>query len=293
MAALQRRQVAKPSRSDGAAEILKKPGAEVDVYGKAYGLPGVTNASPGADPCGNSRPFQTDYRISMYQANDFGGRPSANVLYLEGPAADLRTNPSFPSGHTTYGYAESVMLGILVPRRYPQMVTRAAEYGNSRIIVGAHYAMDVIAGRTLALYVLAHLLANDRDFQNTKAARAELQSALDGACRQPGARCSVDTGRFADAAKNEAFYESTQTYGLPVVYAANASEREDVLARAPEAGYLLMAAFPKVATLAQADNILTATEGPGGGFLNDGSEFGVYSRIDLYKAIVAAAAISR
>jgi PAP2 superfamily len=278
---------------DGTAEIWKKPGAETDVYGKAYGLPGGADGSPGADPCGNSRPFQTDYRIGMYQGNDYWNKPSANALYLEGPAADLRTSPSFPSGHTTYGYTESVLLGILVPKRYPQMVTRAAEYGNDRIIVGAHYAMDVIAGRAIALYVLAHLLARDGDFRATKAARAELQSALDGACHQPSAGCSTDTGRFQDAVKNEAFYESTQTYDLPIVYVADASGNDDVFARAPEAGYLLMAAFPKIASLAQADKILTTTEGPGGGFLADGGAFGIYSRIDLYRAVVAAAAISR
>jgi PAP2 superfamily len=273
---------------DGAADLWKKPGAQTDVYGKAYGLPAGTNGSPGADPCGNSRPFQTDYRIATYQGHDFWGAPSANALYLDGPTADLRTNPSFPSGHTTFGYTEGVLLGILLPQRYPQMVARAAEYGNDRIILGAHYAMDVVAGRTIALYVLAHRLANDRDFHATKAARAELQSALDVACRQPGATCSVDTGRFEDAAKNEALYESTQTYGLPVVFAADANKTDDVFTRAPEAGYLLMAAFPKITSLAQADKILTTTEGPGGGFLADGGEFGVYSRIDLYKAVVAA-----
>lgn len=273
---------------DGAAELWKKPGMETDVYGKAYGLPAGANASPGADPCGNSRPFQTDYRIAMYQGHDFFGAPSANALYLDGPTADLRTNPSFPSGHTTFGYTEGVLLGILMPQHYPQMVARAAEYGNDRIIIGAHYAMDVIAGRTIALYVLAHLLADDRNFRATKAARAELQNALDAACRQPAATCSVDTGRFKDAAKNEALYESTQTYGLPVVYAADAKQSDDVFTRAPEAGYLLMAAFPKLTSLAQADKILTATEGPGGGFLADGGEFGLYSRIDLYRAVVAA-----
>jgi hypothetical protein len=278
---------------DGAGAILKRPGAVADVYGKAYGLPAGPNGSPGADPCGNSRPFQTEYRTPMYRANDFWGAPSANALYLEGPVADLRTNPSFPSGHTTYGYAESVLLGIFVPQRYPEMVTRAAEYGNSRIIVGAHYAMDVVAGRAVALYVLAHLLSRDGDFRATKAARAELQSALDAACAQPGATCSGDNGRFADAAKNAAFYESTQTYGLPVVYAAYATKTEDVFARAREAGYLLMAAYPKIASLEQADKLLTATEGPGGGFLDDGSEFGIYSRIDLYKAVVAAADLSK
>jgi hypothetical protein len=76
------------------------------------------------------------------------------------------------------------------------------------------------------------------------------------------------------------FYEATQTYGLPVVFANNAEGTEDVAKLAPEAGYLLIAAFPSL-TLAQTDAILTQTEGPGGGFLDNGSAFGVYSRLDL------------
>jgi hypothetical protein len=43
---------------------------------------------------------------------------------------------------------------------------------------------------------------------------------------------------------------------------------------APEAGYLSTAAFPSL-TLEQADQILTDTEGPGEGFLDDGSASGV------------------
>ena len=76
---------------------------------------------------------------------------------------------------------------------------------------------------------------------------------------------------------------ATQTYGLPVVYAKNADTAEDVGKLAPEAGYLLTAAFPSL-TLEQADQILTETEGPGGGFLDDGSSFGLYSRLNLYAA---------
>ena len=74
---------------------------------------------------------------------------------------NLVDSPSFPSGHTTYGYTASLLLALLMPERYREMVARAAEYGNDRIMVGAHYAMDVIAGRTLADYDVAHLLAND------------------------------------------------------------------------------------------------------------------------------------
>jgi len=68
-----------------------------------------------------------------------------------------------------------------------------------------------------------------------------------------------------------------------VVYPAQAAHQENVALKAPEAGWLLKAAFPHL-TLAQADRILTETEGPGGGFLDNGSGFGVYSRLDLFKA---------
>jgi hypothetical protein len=56
-------------------------------------------------------------------------------------------------------------------------------------------------------------------------------------------------------------------------------------------GYLLTAAFPRL-TLAQADRILTQTEGAGGGFLDDGSAFELYSRLDLYQAGWRAAAVA-
>ena len=188
------------------------------------------------------------------------------------------------------------------------MVTRAAEYGNDRIVLGAHYAMDVLAGRTLAEYDLAQLLANKTgyvgvkrddveiaDFQKAlQDARDALTPELKKGCDKSVADCPAakDQSRFADPVKNSALYESTQTYGLPVVFTNNADGTEDVAKLAPEAGYLLTLAFPGL-TLPQADDILTQTEGPGGGFLDNGSAFGVYSRLDLYKAAEKASAFSR
>ena len=221
------------------------------------------------------------------------------MVYNQGPIMNLVDSPSFPSGHTTYGYMGSLVLAVLVPDRYQQMIARGAEYGNDRILMGAHYAMDVLGGRTLATYDLAHLLANDpayvgrslrklpviSDYQAAlKAARADVVAALQSACGNTMEVCArEDTGRFSDPAVNEAFYAVTQTYGLPVVYPKNAGTPEDVGKLAPEAGYLLTTAFPSL-TLEQADQILTETEGPGGGFLDDGSAFGVYSRLNLYAA---------
>lgn len=286
----------KTAVSAEAADILKQGGGSSDVFGANYGHPAGT---PGADTYGDSRPFQTEPQVIPIIGRDYFGVPANNTVYNRGPVMNLVDSPSFPSGHTTYGYMGSILLAVLVPERYPEMIVRASEYGNDRIIMGAHYAMDVLGGRTLATYDIAHLLANDpaylgqtlrgapviKDYQAAlNTARADLTQALKANCGAEIRACAADdTGRLSNPAMNQAAYDVTQTYGLPVVYPNNFGVKEDVNTLAPEAGHLLTAAFPSL-TLEEANQILTDTEGPGGGFLDDGSSFGVYSRLNLYAA---------
>lgn len=281
--------------STEAMAILHEAGGVTDIFGKAYNL---ASGSEGGDEYGNSRPFQTEPHLLTFGGADFFGADSDNVAWLRGPSQDLVDSPSFPSGHTTYGYTESLLLALLVPERYPEMMVRAAEYGNDRIILGAHYAMDVIGGRTLATYDLAHLLANASgyvgvehdgvridDFRQSLAdARSDLGAALAGACGQAVAACARDDqSRFARPDDDARFVDTTQTYGMPAVFPQNTDAQVDFGKVAPEAGHLLTAAYPYL-SLDQANAILTATQGPGGGFLDGGSAFGAYSRLDLYRA---------
>lgn len=217
--------------SEEAAAILEGNGGAPDPFGRAYGRPA---GSPGADAYGDSRPFQTEPSLLPIVGPDSFATPASNDVYNRGPISNLIDSPSYPSGHATYGYMGSILLAVLMPDRYRQMIVRGAEYGNDRILMGAHYAMDVLGGRTLATYGV------------------------------------------------------TQTYGLPVVTPERAVGTENVGQLAPEAGYLLTVAFPDL-SLDQADRILTETEGPGGGFLDDGSAFGVYSRLGLQAAAGRAA----
>ena len=156
---------------------------------------------------------------------------------------------------------------------------------------------------------MAHLLANDklyigvpmngkttiRDFRSTLAeARKELSAILAQNCGASVEICAAeDMGRFNNEQANRAFYDSTQTYDLPVVYDRFSKAPVDVGEVAPEAGYLLTEAYSSL-SLKQADKILTETEGPGGGFLDDGSDpsFAVYARLNLYRASQTAASIS-
>jgi hypothetical protein len=303
--------------SEAAAAIFSGRGGVPDVFGRAYDRKG---GAKGADAYGNSRPFQTLPQLYAYRGSDYFGHGSHSLDWLHGPSQNLTDSPSYPSGHTTYGYTESLVLALLVPERYQQMIARAAEYGNNRIVVGAHYAMDVLGGRAVALHAVAHLLANDpayvgqirrnpaivgemsratndavaiTDYRAAlETARADLARVLTEECGDALAACAAtDTGRFRDPAANAALYETTQTYGLPVVHPATAGTVEDVGKLAPEAGHLLTAAFPSL-SLAEANAILTETQGPGGGFLDDGSAFGVYSRLNLYSAAGKAAALA-
>jgi hypothetical protein len=284
------------SKSVSAKEmnIVTERGGQTDPFGRAYHLPA---GSQTGNRFGDARPFQTAAEFRRFVGRDSFNMLVDNVQYTRGPVMDLTDSPSYPSGHTTYGYTVSLILGLLVPERYPQMIVRGAEYGNSRILIGAHYAMDVLGGRTLALYDVAHLLAEDKSYGKDAdgfrmamhRAKEDLTKVLESACGKTIAECAIeDTSRFNDQAGVRAFYAVTQTYSLPMVFTATSTSREDVATIAPEAGYLLTEAYPYL-TLKQADDILTETEGPGGGFLDDGSSFGLYSRINLYDAALRAA----
>lgn len=291
--------------STEAKAIFDSIGGTPDIFGVSYGLPA---GSVLGDKYGNARPFLTEHTLHRFSGPDYFNLPSDNIVYNFGPAMPLVDSPSYPSGHTTYGYAGAIILGLLVPERYSQMITRGAEYGNNRILMGSHYIMDVMGGRALALYDMAHLLANDKlymnvpmdgastisDFRATLVeARNELADVLSQNCGDSVRACAgQDMSRFNNEQANSVFYESTQTYGLPIANPKVSSSRVDVGKVAPEAGYLLTVAFPSL-SLAEADRILTDSEGPGGGFLDDGSDpsFAVYARIDLYASCLQAASI--
>jgi hypothetical protein len=57
--------------------------------------------------------------------------------------------------------------------------------------------------------------------------RADLKAALQAGCGADIRSCAQDdTGRLSNPAMNQAAYDVTQTYGLPVVYPKNARGRQ-------------------------------------------------------------------
>ncbi|GBU18169.1 MULTISPECIES: autotransporter domain-containing protein [Methylobacterium] len=219
------------------------PNTTDSVYDLAYG---VRNTQAGQDVYGSSRPVQ----VAPNRFNTFD--PTA----LNG----LATNPSFPSGHTTYAFTDGILLAMLVPTQFQSMVARAAEYGDSRIRLGVHYPLDIIASRALASYDLAQAFTNPLYIGNASTtgtavnlpalftqASTQIQGYLAQQCGDTVAACSVSAANttnnpYLPTAANQALYQQRLTYGLPTLSFAQAP-REAAPANGPDASILLAAVY--------------------------------------------------
>lgn len=85
----------------------------------------------------------------------------------------LRTNGSYPSGHTILGWSAALLLTELAPEHADTILARGYMYGQSRVIAGYHWQSDVDAGRLAASAAVARLHADKRFLKLMKKARKE------------------------------------------------------------------------------------------------------------------------
>lgn len=84
---------------------------------------------------------------------------------------------SYPSGHATTGYALGVFLAGLMPDRAADILGRASDYADSRLVCEAHFRSDVAAGQTLGTAVALMELKSPALQPQIAAAKAELKAA--------------------------------------------------------------------------------------------------------------------
>ena len=264
-------------------------GGVFNVYDKYYNPPTAT-----ANTVGDSRPAQVaPSQIQTFTAPDFFGVSTNTATDI---LPGLRTNASFASGHATAGFASSILLAMMVPERFQQLLMRGAEFGNSRIVLGAHYPLDVIGARIQTLYAMVQILNNNPDYlsktlpgllggtitttSDFKALYSTAQSDLRGlldTCTGGIAACASTSAadRFSVAATNKANWNTWLTYGLAPVGATNLAPVVPVGAEV-----LIATRFPYL-TSAQLRDVLASTEIASGQPLDDGSG---YARLNLYAA---------
>ncbi|HVH79521.1 MAG TPA: autotransporter domain-containing protein, partial [Stellaceae bacterium] len=229
------------------------------------------------------------------------------------------TNPAFPSSHEAYSETDSLLLGMMVPQLYQSMLLRASEMGESRIVIGVHYPIDIIGSRSFIAFDLANLLGNPSYINNAAvtgtainlpssfvSAELELKGQLTQAaaaanCGTSLASCatsSTNVNPYAPSANNTAVYDARMTYGLPTLSYAQAP-REQAPAGGPDASTLLatlyggsspaalaltggIGAYGNLST-AVINQIILNTESPALAAFY-GTPLSYWSRLDLYDA---------
>ena len=87
----------------------------------------------------------------------------------------LRKNGSYPSGHTLLGWSSALLLSEINPDRADTLLARGYMYGDSRLIVGAHWQSDVNAARLAASAAYARLHTSERFLEQMRRARQEFR----------------------------------------------------------------------------------------------------------------------
>ena len=103
--------------------------------------------------------------------------------FLADPGAICQPRPAldnsfdYPSGHTSWGTSVALVLAELIPARSTPILARGRDYGDSRVICGAHNVSAVAAGRQAAAAIVARLHGDAAFRRDLDAARAELDAA--------------------------------------------------------------------------------------------------------------------
>ncbi|ELS5707959.1 phosphatase PAP2 family protein [Escherichia coli] len=92
--------------------------------------------------------------------------------------AFLRKSGSYPSGHSTNGWSMALILSEMVPEKSEQILRKGFDYGQSRVICGAHWQSDVDAGRVLGASVLSKLKSNHEFNKSFNEAKKEIRDKL-------------------------------------------------------------------------------------------------------------------
>lgn len=104
-------------------------------------------------------------------------RPWITDPSLHSCSNDDEPQSSYPSGHTTMGYAMASILARLAPAKAPAIMARAADYARSRLICEVHFPGDVAAGQAWGMMIAERLMEQPAFRTQFDAAETELRTA--------------------------------------------------------------------------------------------------------------------
>lgn len=167
------------------------------VFACALGVPVTQEQSPRLYQL--LRRVMTDAGLATYGAKDHYKRTRPFVFYKESTCFprdedSLRNDGSYPSGHTSIGWAWALVLTQVAPDRADALLARGRAFGESRLVCNAHWQSDILQGRPTGAGAVAKLQSNATFLADVDAARGEIASL-----RASGAAPQVDCAAEAAA----------------------------------------------------------------------------------------------
>jgi autotransporter-associated beta strand protein len=193
------------------------------------------------------------------------------------PASDS----GFPSGHTNAFYLAGLAYAYAVPERFQEIIVRAMERANYRIVAGMHSSVDVIGGRILGTALAAAILNDPANAAAKAAARANALSYLESAIGSADLfafahSAGLASDPYASRERNAELIEPWWTYVLPQ------RGPSQVPMAVPEGAEVLLETRQPYLTADQRREVLRTTALPSGYAIIDGPE--LWGRLNLFAA---------
>lgn len=159
----------KTERGEQAFQDARVSGQHLpDAFAEAFGIEITENGTPEIyklivgmrEDAGDLATREAKDYYNRQRPFAFFGEDTCNPEQQE----ELSTNGSYPSGHTSIGWATALVLTEINPDRQNEILERGYQMGDSRVICGYHFQSDVDAGRIVAAGAVARLHA-DKGFQ--------------------------------------------------------------------------------------------------------------------------------
>lgn len=187
---------------------------------------------------------------------------------------------AFPSGHTSQAYWQGTALATLLPELAPQILARTAEAGDNRIVMGAHWALDVISGRMMGQKIVQLRLADPAFAMLMDEASSELRALLEQRCGGSLASCIAADTPYLSTDAALAYSTEKLSYGFPLT---GLTGQPFVVPAGAES--LLRTSHPEL-TDAQRRQVLALTAIDSGHPLDVGEQEG-WQRLNLAAAMAA------
>jgi len=214
-------------------------------------------------------------------------RFSESLIYRDKDGGDAwgSTSGAFPSGHTSQAYWQGTTLATLLPELAPQILARTSEAGNNRVVMAAHYPLDVMGGRMMGQHIVERRWSDPEFRVLFEAASAELRSVLEANCGDALAECIAADIPYLSDDEAVAVYGERMSYDFPQIAAAG-----QAVTLPANAESLLISLHPTLSA-EQRRQVLELTAIDSGYPLDEGTE-GSWQRVNLAAAMAAEIGIN-